>query len=154
MEDQSQVEAIAHVIQMSVAPVFLLAAISGLLTVLTNRLGRVIDRARLIEDRLEKASLKDPGEATEKLRIFSKRASLINHAITLCIICASCICLVVIALFSGGFFEYNTGKLISLLFIIGMTTLFAALLCFLLEIRLATRSLRIGGTTKETAQPF
>ncbi|MGV3771490.1 MAG: DUF2721 domain-containing protein [Verrucomicrobiales bacterium] len=147
-ENQSQVEAIAHVIQMSVAPVFLLAAISGLLTVLTNRLARIIDRARIIEERMEKAEPTAHAHAMKRLKTFSARARLVNYAITLCVCCSSTICLVVIALFSGEFFEFELAKLISMLFIIGMCSLFAALFCFLLEVRLATRSLRIGGTTK------
>jgi hypothetical protein len=152
METKSQVEAIAHVIQLSVAPVFLLGAISGLLAVLANRLGRIIDRARVIEERIEKADVyaneKARDRALGRLKVFSQRARLVNVAITLCICCSSTICLVVIALFSGAFFEFQLAKLISSMFIVAMTSLFAALICFLMEIRIATRSLRIGETTK------
>ena len=47
---------VAHAIQLAVAPVFLLSGIGAILVVMTNRLGRIIDRARVLEDRLENAS--------------------------------------------------------------------------------------------------
>ena len=52
MEPISSVETIATVIQLAVAPVFLLAGIAGLLNVLSIRLGRVVDRVRVVETRL------------------------------------------------------------------------------------------------------
>ena len=51
-----QISAIAHVIQLSVAPVFLLSGIGAILAVMTSRLSRIIDRARVLEARLEEAS--------------------------------------------------------------------------------------------------
>jgi hypothetical protein len=151
MEGESHVTAIARVIQLAVAPVFLMAGISGLLNVLTNRLARIIDRARLIEAQLEKASSGEPEAAhasrRERLLIFSTRARLVNYAITLCTACASMVCLVIIALFSGVFLKVDLSVLIGVLFVLAMLSLFSALVCFLREILLATRSLRIGGTT-------
>jgi len=52
MQPDSQVVAVGHVIQLAVAPVFLLTGVGGLLAVLTNRLARIIDRARFLEERL------------------------------------------------------------------------------------------------------
>ena len=150
MEGESHITAVARVIQLAVAPVFLMAGISGLLGVLTNRLGRIIDRARLIEEQLAKTSARGPEHdrrARERLQVFSQRARLVNYAITLCTACASLICLVIISLFGGVFFEVDLSKLVSVLFVLAMLSLFSALICFLREILVATRSLRIGGTT-------
>jgi hypothetical protein len=58
------------------------------------------------------------------------------------------ICLVIIALFSGAFLAIDLSKLIGLLFVAAMISLFSALVCFLREVLIATRSLRIGATTK------
>jgi hypothetical protein len=149
MASESHVAAVAQVIQLSVAPVFLMAGVSGLLSVLTNRLARIIDRARLTEDQLPNRTEPERVRSQERLRVFSKRARLVNYAITLCTCCASMICLVIIALFGGAFVDVDLSKLISLLFVGAMVSLFSALICFLREILLATRSLRIGGTTKE-----
>ena len=43
--------AITHSIQLAVAPVFLLTAVSGMIGAVAHRLGRIIDRARLVEER-------------------------------------------------------------------------------------------------------
>jgi hypothetical protein len=48
--------AVAHTIQLAVAPVFLLSGIAAILAVMTIRLGRIIDRARVLENRLDNAS--------------------------------------------------------------------------------------------------
>ena len=54
MDQLTSIETIATVIQLAVAPVFLLAGIAGLLNVLSIRLGRVVDRVRVVETRLLK----------------------------------------------------------------------------------------------------
>jgi hypothetical protein len=148
MNGETEVQKVAHVIQLSVAPVFLMAGISGLLSVLTNRLGRIIDRARLIESQLQQTSPDKIRYTHDRLRVFSKRARFINLAITLCTACASMVCLVIMALFAGTFMKVDLSKVVALLFVAAMASLFLALICFLQEILLATRSLRIGGTTQ------
>ncbi len=153
MEVESHVTAMAHVIQLAVAPVFLMAGISGLLNVLTNRLARIIDRARIIEGQLEKmADGPVHLDRRQRLLIFSRRARLVNYAITLCTACASMICLVIIALFGGVLLEIDLSNLIGVLFVLAMFSLFSALVCFLREILVATRSLRIGATTHQTLE--
>jgi hypothetical protein len=147
-EGEFQITGIAHVIQLSVAPVFLMAGVSGLLAVLTNRLARIIDRARLIEEQIEKAAEQDKRHKRERLQVFSKRARLVNYSITLCVACAAMICLVIICLFGGAFFSVDLSALIGAFFVAAMISLFSALVCFLREILLATRSLRIGATTQ------
>ena len=53
MDDPSHVAGVAQVIQAAVAPVFLLAGVAATLNVLASRIGRIIDRARIVEDRLD-----------------------------------------------------------------------------------------------------
>ena len=76
--------AVAHAIELAVAPVFLLTGIGAILAVMTNRLGRVIDRARVLEERLEGASQKSLATLRADLAVLSRRAKLIGRAITLC----------------------------------------------------------------------
>jgi hypothetical protein len=138
------VATIAHVIQLSVAPVFLLTGIAGLLNVLTGRLARVIDRARVIE----KALLSnDPGEekaAHERLLTLAVRARWINIAISLCVASAIFVASVVMVLFASAFWGTDSRGLVAGLFIVAMLALIVGLVYFLREIRLATSSLRIG----------
>lgn len=143
MPIQLQVASIAHVIQLAVAPVFLLTGVAGMLSVLTNRLSRVIDRARLLEGRLQEERAKHP-ELRQELGLLSRRARLINWAISLCTLCALLVCAVIVVLFLGAFLGVEVARPAAVLFITAMLALFAGLLTFLREIYLATRGLRIG----------
>ena len=79
-----EISPIAHVIQLSVAPVFLLSGIGAMLAVMTNRLGRIIDRARTLEAQLESAPPDRVASIEADLDTLTHRARLIGPAITLC----------------------------------------------------------------------
>jgi hypothetical protein len=135
---------IAHVIQLSVAPVFLLTGIGAILSVLSHRISRVVDRARVLEERLSKVD-KDQAMAIHvELGTLARRARLVNLAITLCTMCALLVCTVIALLFIGAFMNLNFTAAVAWLFIACMAILIAGLLVFLKEIRLAIASLRIG----------
>ena len=144
VQAESQVVAIGHVIQLAVAPVFLLTGVSGLLGVLTNRLARIIDRARTLEERSAHESESQQNRIRAELRFLSHRARRINMAISLCTLCALLICAVIVALFVGAFLSTDVSKVIGVVFTAAMLALFTALVSFLREIYVATRSLRIG----------
>ena len=147
MPPEPGVAAIAHVIQLSIAPVFLLSGVSAMLGVLSHRLSRIIDRGRLLEGRLADASgppAAAQGLMRRELDLLGRRARLVNRAIGLCTICALLVCAVIISLFLGAFFKSDVSNAIGVLFIMGLTALGGGLISFLHEITLATQSLRIG----------
>ncbi|MDQ8153384.1 MAG: DUF2721 domain-containing protein [Gemmatimonadota bacterium] len=135
---------IAHVIQLSVAPVFLLTGIAGLLNVLTGRLGRIIDRARSLERAMAAGDGEPKAAEHVRLRTLAVRARWINIAISLCVLSAILIALVVVTLFASAFWgsDYRGG--VAGLFIAAMLALIGGLVFFMREIYLATSSLRIG----------
>jgi hypothetical protein len=147
MSTEAGVAAIAHVIQLSVAPVFLLSGVSAMLGVLSHRLGRIIDRARSLEVILESAAVERAEPLRGELILLGRRARLVSHAISLCTICALLICAVVISLFLGAFFGTDVSNAIGVLFIAALTALGGGLLTFLREIYLGLRNLRIGPVT-------
>lgn len=144
MSDFSDIGTTSHVIQLAVAPAFLLTAIGAMMSVMTNRLARVIDRARLLEGRLESAGQECLDSLHRDLGTLSHRAKLINLAITLCTAAAIVVCSVIAILFLGNLFLFNMSIPIALLFILAMLFLVAGLVIFLREIFIATASLRIG----------
>lgn len=144
MRPLADISDVAHAIQLSVAPVFLLTAVGAFLSVMTNRLARAIDRARTLEGRLEAAAPESAPRLKEQLKVLSKRARLINIAITSCVITALMVCAVIAILFFGSYTNIDTRLAVSLIFILAMFTLMLALLCFLQEVFLATLNLRIG----------
>ncbi len=144
MRELYDISNIAHAIQLAVAPVFLLTAIAGILGVMANRLGRVIDRARTLEGKLAAASVAEGTAIKAHLRVLSRRAKMINLALTFCTMTALLVCTVIAVLFSGSFVQFDITLPVSLLFILAMVLLVTGLLVFLREIFLATASLRIG----------
>lgn len=135
---------VAHAIQLAVAPVFLLTAVGAFLGVMTNRLSRVIDRARTLEARIETAQPDAVPPLKENLQVLSKRARYINIAITSCVITALLVCVVIAILFFGSYANFDTRTAVSIIFIFAMFSLMTGLLCFLQEVFLATLNLRIG----------
>lgn len=144
MGELSNVSTVAHVIQLSVAPVFLLSGIGAILAVMTNRLARIIDRARALETRLDQATPDAAGTIREDLVTLRQRARLIGPAITLCTLTALLICMVIAVLFLSSFLKFDAGVIVALLFILAMLAFSLGLVWFLREIHVATRNLRIG----------
>jgi hypothetical protein len=134
---------IAHLIQTSLAPVFLLSGVATTLGVLTSRLARIIDRARRLEDQLAQHPGRAP-QLRDTLHALSRRAHFINVAISLATVAALMVALVVVTLFANAFFLHNQlGVGISLLFVGAMLCLSGAFIAFFIEVRIAVKALRI-----------
>lgn len=132
---------ISHIIQLAIAPVFLLTGVGTNLAVLTNRLARIIDRSRTLESRVHTGSAEECAEAHAELATLYRRAHLINRAITLSTSCALLVCVVIAALFIGDALNLELAKFIALCFVIGMFSLIGSFVYFLREIFIATRTL-------------
>lgn len=132
----------AHIIELAVAPVFLLSGVAGLLAVMTTRLGRVIDRARVIHGRYYDETDAERQKLDVELASLSHRSRIINIAISLVTICALLVCSVIAGLFLGQFLNFDSSVFIGWTFILAMLSLIVGLLIFLREIDLATRTIR------------
>jgi hypothetical protein len=133
---------LSQTIQLAIAPVFLLTAIGAFLSVITTRLGRVVDRARLLE-----ASV--PDDETERNLIISelagldRRMVLANRAVALSVSSALTVCALITALFISAVSPLHPDQLVPALFILALALLMAALLAFALEIRISIRTVRV-----------
>jgi hypothetical protein len=141
----NSIEAVAGVIQLAVAPVFLLAGIAGLLGVLSTRLARIIDRARVIERRIPQAKHDEQRTLLRReTKVLWRRIALINWAIRLCIAGALTVCLVIVALFVGEFVAINIAAAVAVLFVLAMVLIVAGLVFLLSEVNMSTRHMREG----------
>ena len=138
-----QMPDIAHVIQLSVAPVFLLAGVGAIINVLAARLGRIIDRARVIEAQLD-AAPQASNALVQRLDLLSRRARWVSTAMSLAVTCALLVTVLIAVAFLGAFLATNLSFIVALLFVLAMFAFSAALLAFLYEIRLASANLRFG----------
>lgn len=146
MEEITLVTGIAHAIQLSVAPVFLIVAIGGMLGIFSGRLGRITDRVRIVETRLY--AINSDTDKADRLRqeckILWRRVSLINSAIRLCTYAVLIVCLVIAVIFIGYHTYIDLSPVISVLFICAVLVMFIGLLFFLGEVHLATKTMRNG----------
>jgi uncharacterized protein DUF2721 len=142
MFPDAPIASIASVIQLAIAPVFLLTGVGAILNVLTNRLARIVDRARTLEAQLASAS--DDVCIRKELALLSRRGTLINWAISLSTVSIFLVCTVIVVLFVDAFLALNIPEVVAMLFIAAMLALIGGMLVFLHEIHLATASLRIG----------
>ncbi len=140
MQAAANVPVVAHVIQQAVAPVFLLTGVGAILSVLINRLARVVDRYRKLTD----AGEDEQAAHRTEIDTLSRRARLIHWAISCCTVCALFVCIVIAALFIGSETGMDPTGAISLLFIAAMLALISGLLCFLREIALATGKIEVS----------
>ena len=145
MEPVAPLNAVSDAIRLAIAPVFLLASIGAILSVLTIRFGRVVDRARLVERRASQASKDDHRErlCAESFALW-RRIKIINWAMRLAVGSALLICVVIIILFIGAFASIEIGTLLAALFILAMLLLVLALVCLLLETSISTRKMLQG----------
>jgi hypothetical protein len=132
---------VAHVIEQAVAPVFLLTGIGSILAVLVSRLGRVVDRFRILNELT--GQLVHKKNRHDEMRKLSARARWIDWAITLCTLSALCICLSIAVLFSAAELNVDWSVTVAALFVAAMLGLISGLLCFLREITLATGIIEI-----------
>lgn len=140
----SDISGIAHVIQLSIAPVFLLTGIAALIGVMTNRLARVIDRARALEATLDQLEGAAAESANAQLAVLAERGHLASWAINFCTAAALLICADIVTLFVDAFIGTQLRWLVGALFILTMIALIGGLISFLREVYLATHTLRIG----------
>lgn len=144
MDEVTTVSAVAHTIQLAVAPVFMLAGIGSILNVLTARLGRVIDRARALEAKLAESTDGDRAAMAGTLRTLDRRMAVAHWAIGCCTASALFVCLVVAMLFLGDMTDRDWARVVAGLFIGATALIVIGLGLFLIEINIATRSVRVS----------
>lgn len=136
-------DGIAHTIQTALAPSFLLTAIAAILSLLTSRLGRTVDRARWIAEHYAPKGDAQHDYQVAQLRLIDKRMKYANLALILCALSAMLICIVIAGLFLGAMFSYALGQIMAMAFVIAMLLLIVGLILFLMEVRIAVEATRI-----------
>ena len=140
----NQIDELAHLIQLSIAPVFLLTGIGTLLNVLSGRLARIIDRARVLEQRFEAPQPAPSAVIVNELQILERRGKLIYHAIKLSTSSALLVCIVIAALFASSMLHYSIRLVVIGLFIAAMLASIVSLSLFLREVYFAIETFEIG----------
>lgn len=142
------ISTVSSLIQLSVAPVFLLAGVAGLLNVFIGRLTRIIDKLEALDDFVHTRELKEKSYhhsevVTKKRENLIKRLENINLSILFATATGIMVALVIISVFSSSLMAYNAESLISLFFVLAMVFITIALVLFLREIYFTISYIRL-----------
>lgn len=140
---------IAQTIQLALAPVFVLVAMGNILNLLSSRLGRVVDRARNLQDRHVSTEGPDHDEVVAEIRMIDKRISLITRAIRIMVISGLMVGLTVAVLFLEELVNLNLQRVAAATFLAAILLLMWALVLFLRETQVSAQQLRIPRTFLE-----
>ena len=132
---ESHLLTITHAIQLAVAPVFLLTGIAGLLNVLGSRLARIVDRRRVLLQRIDDGRAQQ-GDVHE-ISGLDERARMMYYAIFAAVLAALMVCLVVSVGFIGALTQLDTGRWLAVLVIASMAGMIVSLGLFLREVYIA-----------------
>ncbi|MGQ8366876.1 DUF2721 domain-containing protein [Glaciecola sp. 1036] len=144
MEIQIDNSSVVQLIQLSLVPVFLLVAIGQMLNVLTGRLARVIDRARWYEDQKNEGIITAYNERQkDELNALRRRMRFSNWAINFLTGAALFVCGTVVLLLLKGIVAPSIDNFILALFTFAMTAITGGLICFFIEVSIATATLKI-----------
>jgi hypothetical protein len=133
---------IYKVIQVILAPVFLLTVVSGLINVFITRLARAVDRRRVLEEHLPEYIDARRDEALRELRLLNDRIVLVLWAVALCVLCGLLVCLLIGTAFAGAYVALDLSRPVAILFIGAVIAMTGCLLLFLREISIAAFSAR------------
>jgi len=133
---------VARLIQLAVAPVFMLTAVGTIIGVLSTRLGRAVDRSRALEDKLRQLPPEGQNLAREELLLLGRRVRLVYGSMVLAVLCALFVGFLIAVAFVDAYIDIDMSKFVGLLFIAAMLAFILSLLVFLREIFLAVTSAR------------
>jgi hypothetical protein len=139
---ETHVTDIARVIQLAVAPVFLLTAIGTILSVLSGRLARIVDRVRVLIDRASKLPRGERGWIEREVETLLRRRQLVNLAITSGTSAALLVSLLIASAFVGYLIDVDFSIFLAVVFIAAMGAFVSALVLFLREILIAVATLK------------
>jgi hypothetical protein len=140
---ETQLTNITHVIQLAIAPVFLLTAIGTVINAIAGRLARAVDRRRMLEDLLEAYEGEKRQEMLRELELLARRVRLVLWSMGLAVFSALLVCILIGTAFVGAFVALDLTKTVALLFVGAVAALTACFVLFLREVFLAAMTVYV-----------
>jgi hypothetical protein len=131
------------VLQIAIGPVILISGVGLLLLSMTNRLGRVIDRSRILHQDLRQGAASDPDLTCAQLHILWRRADLIRKSIILASVSLLLAACLIITLFAAALLRLDAGGVIVFLFSGCLLALIWALILFIWDINQGLAALKL-----------
>jgi uncharacterized protein DUF2721 len=134
---------ILGIIQAAIAPVVLISGVGLLLLTLTARLGRIVDRTRLLAGDRRAATAEERPVIEAQLKVLARRAELVRLAVALSASSVAIIGILIAVLFLGLLLRWNVAAVAALLFVVSLLSLVAAMLVFVAELFQALTALNM-----------
>ena len=131
---------ITRVIQLAIAPVFMLTAVASILNALLGRLGRAVDRRRVVEAQIDKVEGEAQADAITELELLGRRIQLVLWSIGFAVLSALLVCLLIGTAFLGAYTSLDLSRTVAILFIAAVGALTGCLVIFMREVFLAALS--------------
>jgi hypothetical protein len=131
------------VIQLAITPVILLSGVGALMLTLTNRMGRIVDRTRILAGQIHAAPVGERGHIDNQIGIMWRRAKLMRIAVTFAGFSMLLSCVLVMAIFVDATVETDFGFELVVIFVASIMCLIASLVAFLRDIFMSLWALRV-----------
>ena len=135
------IQNLIQVMQSAISPIVLISGVGLLLLSFTNRLGRVIDRARFLVKEVENGNQNEI--IPIQINILYKRGRILRAAITSIVITVLVSSLLILLLFLGFLTDWNMKLLFLSFFIIAIISLIIAVMLFLADVTLTLKALKL-----------
>lgn len=133
---------IIPILQTAIAPTILISGVGLLLLTMTNRLGRVIDRYRVLLRDIQNAAPENRARYDIQLKVLWRRAKLVRLAIALAAASELLASVLIIVIFSVAVTQIEITWLIGSIFTACMLSLIGSLIAFLWDINLSVASFK------------
>jgi hypothetical protein len=125
------------ILQLAIGPVILISGVGLLQLSLTNRLGRLIDRARLLSRDRAALGTGDPSRIDAQIAIIDRRAGILRRSITLGATTVLLVSVLILVLFVSALLQLESGAIVIAVFCAALLTLIGSTIFFLQEMKLA-----------------
>ncbi|HUP97960.1 MAG TPA: DUF2721 domain-containing protein [Usitatibacter sp.] len=142
---------ITRVIQLAIAPVFMLTAVASIINALLGRLARAVDRRRVVDAKLGESDATHDNDSLVELQLLGRRIQLVLWAIGFAVLSALMVCLLIGTAFMGAYTSLDLSRTVAILFIASVVALTGCLLLFMREVFLAALSVHHNVRTRRGA---
>ncbi len=133
-----QQDSVLPIIQLSITPVILISGLGSLSIAMTNRLGRIVDRSRLLAGAVQKSTDSDERAHLElQLRVMFRRAKLMRAAMTCGVLSMFFSALLILGIFLSAVFQFPLTNLMLGLFGLSVLSLLGCLSAFIRDVFLS-----------------
>jgi hypothetical protein len=134
-------DSLLPMIQLAITPVILIAGVGSLLLSMTNRLGRIVDRTRILAGEARVASNHDRDHLETQLRMMYRRAKIVRFSVTTAAMSMFGSGLLVVLIFLSVLLEVEQRAFILVVFSVSIVCLLISLAAFIREVFLSLNAL-------------